>query len=532
MDDVRRVQSGVDEVIHLDRTDDIDTLLTRLEWVEGRHALIVVPGVSDMLANLVSLRLLKRKARSLNLDILLVARDGQTQVYAREVGLRVYAFLQTGKFALWRLQRRHGSARGVIARDGVPGRAEPRPAKKRRRKARKVRLPGDRFRLRTLPSRGKFLSQAAMALILLALGTGLSYAVVLLVPQATITVVPAIKRVSEATQVYADLDARRVDYASKTIPARTVILRVEGSAQIATVSTEDAPNSRATGKVVFVNRTPQEIDIPPGTVVRTSTGTNIRFTTVQTTTLGSGVGAKAEAEIVAVAPGLSGNVGAFAITAVEGSQSLQLSVVNERPTSGGDVRQVRIVTYADKDRLKRLLLQQLRQEAYVRITGELDPQEFAPQETLQVFVVSEIYDKYVDELADTLGLKMEVSANAIVIAGQDANALALDALQTAVSSDYYVIAQGLTFERGSVTQIDENRRVTFSMEAAGTAVARIDTRGLREVLKGQPIPKAEAIVSERLPLRESPVVEVRPDWFGLLPQLPFRITILVVTDLG
>lgn len=530
-DEHARSVSGLNhEVIYVDRTDDIDTILERLEWVRGRHALIVVPGSWDILANLVYLKLLKRRAEALQLDVLLVARDGMTRTLAKQLGIRAFATQRGGLGALRRLQKRDGRLREEVATPELVELPPPleQPAKGRVKPRRK---PGDRFRLRTLPSRGKVLSYLATFLILLASAAGLAYTIVTLVPLATVSVVPATSRISETVMVTADPNASSIDFAKRIIPGRVIEVRVEGSAEIPTVNKRDAPNQRATGRVIFTNRTNQEVTVPLGTVVRTSTGVNIRFTTVQTTTVPAGIGNRAEADIVAVTPGPSGNVGAFLINVVEGSTGLSVSVINERPTSGGDVKQVGVVTAADKERLKAILLQRLRQEALARIREQLDAQEFVPPETLQAFVVSELYDKFVDELADSLGLKMQIVANAVAIAGHDANDVALDALQAAVPSDYYLAAQGLTFERGEVRQIDERRRISFPMTASGIIVAKLDTTGLREALQGQPIPRAEAIVRERLPLRKPPKIEVRPNWFNRMPELPFRIHIVIVTEL-
>jgi hypothetical protein len=162
---------------------------------------------------------------------------------------------------------------------------------------------------------------------------------------------------------------------------------------------------------------------------------------------------------------------------------------------------------------------------------QLDAQEFVPPETVQVFVISEVYDKFVDEPADALTLELKAAANGVVIAGQDANAVALDALQRMVPSRYYLAAQGLSFERGPVVQIDEERRVSFIMTASGTAVARVETRGLRELVQGMPVAEAQALVADRLLLRRPPEIEVRPAWFGHMPYLPFRIAFVVVTEL-
>jgi len=265
--------------------------------------------------------------------------------------------------------------------------------------------------------------------------------------------------------------------------------------------------------------------------VRTSTGNNVRFTTVQAVTVPAGVGSRAEVEVVAVAPGPSGNVGAYLITTVEGGMSLRVAAVNEQPTHGGDVSQVNVVTQADKDRLKQELLQRLRQEALVRIQDLADEGEFVPPETLQLYVISEIYDKFVDEISDTVSLEIKATANAIAIASHDANAVALDALQATVPSRYYLAAEGLQFERGPVLQIDETRRVTFLMRASGVAVARAETRGLAELLQGQPLDRAERLLSERLSLKRPPEIVVRPAWFGQMPLAPFRIHVNVITEL-
>lgn len=524
-----REAGGPDEIIRLDKTDDIDTLLDRLEWVKGRHALVVVPGSSDMLASLVSLRLLKRRAEALQLDVLLVAQDGQTRTLAHEAGLSAYMTEGGGLVALRRLEKQHGTRLCDIVREeraaplsaNAPGVV---PTKARRR-------PGDRYRLWTLPRRGRFLSQLATLLILVALAAGLAYTVITVVPLATVTVVPATRPVSETVMVTADQEATDVDYQAKVVPARVVEVRIEGSAQVPTTSKRDAPNNRATGKITFANKTAQEVQVPAGTVVRTSTGTNIRFTTAQKVTVPAGLGNRVEADIVAVTPGPSGNVRAYLISTIEGSLSVQLTAVNERPTGGGDVKPVGVVTAGDKERVKTLLLQQLREAAYARIKEQLDEQEFVPPETMAVLVISEQYDKFLDELSDTLGLKMNVVANAVAVPGQHANAVAFDALQAAVPSDYYLAAKGLHFERGEVRQIDEKRRVSFSVTAAGIAVANIDTSGLREALQGQTMEKSQAIVMERLPIKKPPTIDVRPNWSGRMPALPFRINVLVLTEL-
>ena len=367
-------------------------------------------------------------------------------------------------------------------------------------------------------------------LLTVALGAGLYYALATVVPVATIEVVPATARVSETVLVTADPQATEVDLEARVVPARLVEVRLEGSAQIATTSKKAAPSERARGVVTFANRTTQDVRVPAGTVLRTSTGSNIRFSTTREVVVPAGLGKTADAQIVAVNPGPTGNVAAYLITTVEGAVGLSVTAVNGQATGGGNVTQVGVVTAGDREYVKDVLLEQLRQEAYVRLQEQLDTQEFVPPQTVQVAIISEVYDKFVEELSDSLGLKLNVVANAVAVAGQDTNTVALGALQASVPPDQMLVAQGLTFERGEV-RMGEKRRVNFAMTASGIAVASIDTSGLREALVGQTIERAQEIVRERLPLKRAPLITVRPDWSGHMPKLASRIHVVVVAEL-
>jgi hypothetical protein len=278
--------------------------------------------------------------------------------------------------------------------------------------------------------------------------------------------------------------------------------------------------------VIFVNKISEPVEIPLGTVVGTSAGTNIRFTTIETATLPAVTGGTAETGVVAVEPGPSGNVDAFLINTMEGPLALQVRVVNDKPTSGGNMKQVGVVTQGDKDRLRASLLQQLQQEAYNRILGELKEQEFVPPESLVVEVVSETYDKFVDEEADVLGMKMVVSASGTAIGGQDANALVYRLLEARVREGYQLTAEGLRFEAGQIVSV-EGRKVSFTMNASGFIVPVIDLNTVLNDIRGQPIEEAENLLSQRFPLKERPVIQVAPDWLGRLPLLPFNIDVLI-----
>jgi hypothetical protein len=354
----------------------------------------------------------------------------------------------------------------------------------------------------------------------------LAAAVLLLVPNATVTLRPVSEAVSETLLVQANPEIERIDYQTGEMPARVVEVEVEATDHISTMTKRDAADARATGTVIFINKIDEPGEIPLGTVVGTSAGTNIRFTTIETATLPTSIGGTAETGIVAVEPGPRGNVDAFMINTIEGPLALQVRVVNDKPTGGGNMKQVGVVTQGDKDRLKASLLQQLQQEAYNRILEQLKEQEVVPPESLVVEVVSETYDKFVDEEADVLGMKMVVSASGTAIGGQDANALVYRLLEARVREGYQLTTEELRFELGQIVAV-EGRKVSFTMKASGLIVPVIDLNTVINDIRGRPVEEAENLLSQRFPLKERPAIKVAPDWLGRMPLLPFNIDVSI-----
>jgi hypothetical protein len=496
----------VEQIIYLEADDDIAAIRDRLEWAQARRVLLVVPPKCRTLSNLVNLKLLQRHVHNLAMEAALVTRDAATQELAHEVGLPVFS-------SLGRAQRARWYGRRAIEK------APPRPREYKGPRPREPILPA----WSESPGRGQqILAVAFFSILFLLLGA----AVLLLVPRATVTLRPVSEAVSETLLVQANPELEHIDYQTGEIPARVVEVKVEATDHIPTMTRRDAADVRATGTVIFINKINEPVEIPLGTVVGTSAGANIRFTTIETATLPSAVGGTAETGVVAVEPGPSGNVDAFMINAIDGPLALQVRVVNDKPTGGGNMKQVGVVTQADKDRLKASLLQKLQQEAYNRILDELKEQEFVPPESLVVEVVSETYDKFVDEEADILGVKMVVSASGTAIGGQDANALVYRLLEARVREGYQLTTEGLRFEAGQVMAV-EGRKVSFTMKASGLITPVIDLNQAINDIRGQPVEEAENLLSQRFPLRERPVIKVAPDWLGRLPLLPFNIDVSV-----
>ncbi len=351
-------------------------------------------------------------------------------------------------------------------------------------------------------------------------------AIVLIYPEGRVQLTAATQSLSADIVVRANPDAERIDYATLDIPARLVQVEITDMGSIAPGTTSDQPVDKAQGVVSFVNRTNIEITIPASTTISTSSGTTVRFLTVETTTVQAAFNAVTQTKVIAMDPGPIGNVATGQINRVtDPALAREVTVINEAPTEGGSLKPAGIVSRADKDRLQAIVLQQIQQEGYGRMQQDMAEQEFIPPESLVVIPLDAVYDPSMDgEVTDKLSLEMRAVVRGTAIGGQNANQLALAALQAKVPADYRLDPRSLEFVAGKVTKV-ENRAVSFEVRAAGTAIAQIDGREVAGSVRGLSVEEAQRILRQRFAVAGEPTVAVKPDWLDRLPWFPFRIAV-------
>lgn len=504
------------QVIYLDVGDDLSAIRHLLEGAQARRVLLVIPKGSYALRDKLNVRVLKRYADELAVDVALVSRDSRTRQVAKEEGVSVVSSVRSGKRGRWRSKppRRSPAEQAAAVRVAAL------------RSGRGDVGYGDAAIVWAGRILGVLLFVGLLAVIL-ALGA-------LVVPEARITLVPYRQPVETTLQLRADPEVEKASLAELTIPARIVEVEVADTGAIATVSKRDAPDAPATGSVIFINQTTEPIQILPGAVIRTSTGTTVRFRTVTTATLLSSIGATAEAEIEALQPGPAGNVAAATINEVETSALRgKVRVINEQPTQGGGVKQVGVVTRADMDRLKAQLLQELQRQAFFELQAQLGEQEFLPPESLTIEIMSEVFDQFLDSEADVLNLQMRIVASGTAVDGANANLLAYDSLNSRIPATYELRSEEVAFERSEQVQMD-GRSVLFEVQASAQLVADVDRRAVRAAVAGLPADEAIQALEDEFALDAPPAVEVQPDWIkrwqwlDRVPFSSFRIQVVVL----
>ncbi len=236
--------------------------------------------------------------------------------------------------------------------------------------------PTQRARLRQryrLAMAGTFLALAFLALLF-----------ALLLPSATLVVVPQpaeVKTLEVALPLQlGGATASVAKGEGGAVPAREVRVPLQAQAAVPTTGYNLVPEGRATGSVVFTNRTGQSLTVPANTILIAQNG--VRFQTLETVVvppsdfIGSDaqVG-KAVVQIAALEPGSKGNVDVAAIQQIDGPLAESLWVVNEVPTTGGSEREVRFVTEEDDQALKEELTRILKGQLEAALLQQLNPSE-------------------------------------------------------------------------------------------------------------------------------------------------------------
>lgn len=518
------------------------------QMTQGRVAVIISPrnelkslwsndGASSE-AGLVFLQSLRRQADAQNVEVALITRDLRLRGQAADVGLPVFSSVEGARSQAWHIQPSvlEGMPPSPVRHTSIPVSTQRRAQSSARQRGRQL-AAGSRRRL----SSNVEIALLAATLVL-ALGMILG-ALMFLVPDATVTLIPAQEPLAETVTVIARSDVVAPNTEQGIIPARRIGQRVEVEGSMATTGRDFAPSEPAKGTVIFTNRRSESQEIPAGTVVTTSTGSNVRFQTTEPATLAGGLGSRATVPIQAMDPGPGGNVRAFTINTTEGPLGVTTNVTNPSDTTGGDVKEVGIVSQADKDTLRARLEKEARQKAYLALGELLAEGEFVPSETVGTLVIEETFNHFTDEVSDELKLRLRLLATAWAVDGKSADEMALRALSGKIPRRGQMLADSVKWEHGPATVTEEGDAlvITFTDMASSVAVLDIEPALVREAIRGKTPEDAIAILQSKWRLQSPPVLTLGPTWLhdmlnrydwlpvptDRVPWLPFRTRVNV-----
>jgi len=490
------------DVIFMTRHDTIDTACELLRRARpGAQVWMVVPWRARYARELLNLKRLRRIAGDKAVELRLVSRDARTRALAREAGVEVSAGMPR---ALKRLEPREIRSADFGARV-VPV--------TERLSARHLRAPS-RFNV------GRAILGLAFIALLLVTMIGV---IAVFLPSAEVALEPVSTREQVTFTAQANTRYDRVDLEMGLIPLKSVQVIVEGHAETPASGTADVAEGYASGFVVFTNRTNEAVVVPKGTVVRSGSGETMRFRTTEEVTLPASLFATARAPVEAVEAGYA-MAGAYTLTRVEGALASRIEVMNDASVGGGGSRRVPIVTYADLDTLRAMLVEQLQGQAYDQLIEQLDAGEFVPANTLSVEVMSLDYDQYVNQQNDVLSGTMRLVVRGSAVNDRHLRQLARARIMAQAGGDVEIIEDTVEMEQMGDIRV-EDAWVEIDMRAAAAVVPTVDYDDVRANTRGRTPEQAAEWLEANLELASAPRIEVKPEGWPRMPILDGRFVI-------
>lgn len=501
------------QVIELEEHDDIHSVRDRIGTAQSERVALVLPWDSSALRQQVDLQVVQRYAEANGIEVGIVSPESDVRTAAREVGLPAFRSLRAAQRAA-RWHKPHAEDDELKPWT---------PSKRKRREAQRAAIERDQADAQARRRHPAWIA-VKIAIFIFALLV-IVLATLIIVPSAQIKLVPQSTKITSAINVIADPAVTEVDDLTGHIPANEVTTIVRESSTVPTTGNKDLPDTRATGRVIFINLLNTPARLGQGTAVRTSaSGQATRFILTQDVNVPAGIGAQAEGIVDAVEPGAKGNVDANLINEIEGAAALAVRVSNPEPVGGGSDRSVPAVATVDQDTAKEQIKPLLREKALTQLQAQLGPGEFIIPESLTGNILDLTYDHALAEQADNLTLVMRVEYAAQKVKSEDANSLAFQALKAQTPPDYELISQGMAFQRGEAVAVPESENLyQFPMQSVGYAAAHLDVGEAIRTVTGKSIAEARESLQTSLPLKKTPDITVFPKWFPVLPWLLFRI---------
>lgn len=485
----------VDQVINLTPEDTIASVRERMQRAQAPRLILVPPPRSDLLRSPVSMKLLRRHAERMHVELAIISGDHTTQETARLVGIPVFSRLE---------HSRRSTARMLPTTDDATA----------------VARPGRRWWAVLLQVIGSLGGVILLALGVLVLAAGLA----IVAPRATIELEPAARVVSARLSLRASTEFKTLDSGKGQVPARPVQVIIEDVGQAETSGRKRAPDAAASGAVIFANRSLGAVTVPKGTIVRTSTGATVRFATEEEGVLPAGAFASVRVKVKAVEPGPEGNVKAGTVNMVEGAIGFQVNVLNDADLAGGTQKDTRYATAQDRNALRDAIVQKIRANSLGQLQKLLSADDLLPAETLNVVVNDASFDKNLGEEASILTGRVRATVSGLVISGEGLARLMSLSVVDQVEPGFEVLPETISYGTPSNVRF-EGGVATLQVEASARSQAQIDPNAVRSAVVGQPVAGIEELLLRRFRLARTPDVTVAAGPLKRMPFLESRITV-------
>lgn len=479
------------QIIQLESHDDFISTRDKIAWNKSARLILVWPVGEKLLGRKIDLLLIKRQAQRQGSQLALVSRGSEVYAWALELAIPIFSSIEEAQQKPWRRARQKNRT------------LEPSKGKQ---------FFLDQGISRTIPQnknfgRRLFFLLGILAVVVLAL---------FFLPGARIKISLTQKEQTLDLSLQANPAIMIPDLAGD-IPAYNFMLEVEGNKEIPSGGSIFSPDAFAAGQVVFTNVTDQMAEIPAGTVVLTLGDPPVRFQTVDPLIVAPGVNHQASIQVISLLPGLSGNVDAGAIQAVEGNSGLKVTVTNPDHLSGGSEIESSTPTQADYEELKSALLEEILQKALTEFQGMVGTAEKLIPASIKVDkILEEDLQPEIGQPSDVLSLRLKVRLTCWYVKNTDVETAARLAMDATIPAGFESLPGTFSFESAR-EPFWQDEKATWEIHGSRRLRPVIQTDGILTQLAGLTIHEAGKLLNAALPLSSEAEIQIFPSWWDRLP---------------
>ena len=490
------------KIITLESHDDLISVRDQFSWAKTPRILLIWPKYEKINLRFLDLKVLQRHADALGAQLGLVTRRSNVKRDAESLGLPVFKSTIAAQRNLW----------------PVPA---PRSRRSPRRPRRSLRRIRDMLREREAAWRTRLLGRV------LAFTVGVSAVLTVasvFVPHAALTLYPETRTQKVVIPVSASQSIGSVSVTG-ALPARTLSITVNLEQSLSVLNNISVPRSKSQGIARFKNLGQTTVTIRAGTMISTAAQTPVKFVTLHETFLEPGLDKFVDIPIEALQPGAGGNVPADSVIVVEGPLGLSISVTNPNPVTGGADSKVTGPTGGDRERLRSVVLKNLRRAAEAKLRVQIAPDDLLLLDTFEISkIIAEKIDPPPGQPGKTLSLSMQVEFSARYISVEDLNQLSSATLDSAIPEGFEPFgAVDLKTLGDPVT--DESGVTHFDLGASRSLLRHVEPMQIFSAVRGhRPQPAADQLLKS-FSLRREPEMILTPAWWPWLPLIPLNISV-------
>jgi hypothetical protein len=348
---------------------------------------------------------------------------------------------------------------------------------------------------------------------------------VLFIPSAEIKIKVPIS--NQTIQIPLQINSPNQTSGNNLLVAMPTISEIEVFKATKATGTIAVPSVKANGKIDFVNLTSDAFLIPAGLILRSSLDEKKEYITIESGEINAGPDGRLSLQVEAITAGGKGNAEVGEITTILGPFGLRLAASNSEAIQSGSDLEKSYPSTTDRNNLRQLCLEDLKDSAKIQIQNSLTPDEVFIPETLKIAeILSEDYFPAGDTPADDLSLSIKAKVTSIIIPKQNLAATAKSYLDVLLPENYYASSE-ISIDNIEVEKVHPDGSINVILSASRIIKMVINLDEIKTFSSGKPKNEVIQVLEKQYHQNAPDVITIHPGWIQNLPRIPIRISIKV-----